>query len=61
MHAVDAANELLARAKDDVKDMDLNPSAVVYAIKRAKKKKEGSEVIELQDDYYDSVFQEELV
>lgn len=58
---VDAANEMLAKVKDDVKDMGLNARAIIYGIKRAKKKKEGSETIELQDDMYDIIFQEELV
>jgi len=61
LSAVDAANELMARVKDDVKDMDLNPSALIFAIKRVQKRKLNPEPVELQDELYEQIWENELV
>lgn len=61
LSAVDAANELMARVKDEVKDMDLNPSALIFAIKRVQKRKLNPEPVELQDELYEQIWENELV
>lgn len=61
LSAVDAANELMARVKEDVKDMDLNPSALIFAIKRVQKRKLNPEPVELQDELYEQIWENELV
>ena len=57
LEAVEGANDLLARVKEEVKeDLELNPNAVTYGIKRAMKKKLKPEDVELQDGLYEKIF-----
>lgn len=61
INTVDVANTVMSKAKDDVKDMGLNPSALIFAIKRVQKRKVSPENIELQDEFYETIWENELV
>lgn len=62
LEAVDSANELLARVKEQVKEeLGLNPVAVIYGIKRAEKKKLNAEKVEIEDNIYEEIVEQELV
>ena len=62
LEAVDSANELLVRAKEQVKEeLGLNPVAVIYGIKRAEKKKLNAEKVEIEDNIYEEIVEHELV
>ena len=62
LEAVESANELLARAKEQVKEeLGLNPVAVIYGIKRAEKKKLNAEKVEIEDNIYEEIVEQELV
>ena len=62
LEAVDSANELLARVKEEVKEeLGLNPVAVIYGIKRAEKKKLNAEKVEIEDTFYEEIVEQELV
>ena len=62
LEAVDSANELLARVKEQVKEeLGLNPVAVIYGIKRAEKKKLNAEKVEIEDNIYEEIVEHELV
>lgn len=61
LYAVESANELLARMKDEVKDMELNPTAIIYGIKRNKMRNKNPENIELQDEMYETIWDAELL
>ena len=62
LEAVDSANELLARVKEEVKEeLGLNPVAVIYGIKRAEKKKLNAEKVEIEDNIYEEIVEQELV
>ena len=61
LDAVDSANEMLAKVKQDVKDLNLNPSAILYGIKRNKLRQKNPEAIELQDEVYETIFANELI
>lgn len=62
LEAVDSANELLARVKEEVKEeLGLNPVAVIYGIKRAEKKKLNAEKVEIEDNIYEEIVENSLV
>lgn len=62
LEAVDGANELLARVKEEVKEeLGLNPVAVIYGIKRAEKKKLNAEKVEIEDNIYEEIVENSLV
>ena len=62
LEAVDAANEILARVKEQVKEeLGLNPVAVIYGIKRAEKKKLNAEKVEIEDNIYEEIVEQDLV
>ena len=62
LEAVESANELLARVKEEVKEeLGLNPVAVIYGIKRAEKKKLNAEKVEIEDSIYEEIVEQELV
>lgn len=62
LEAVDSANELLVRVKEEVKEeLGLNPVAVIYGIKRAEKKKLNAEKVEIEDNIYEEIVEHELV
>lgn len=62
LEAVDGANELLARIKEEVKeDLGLNPASVIYGIKRGLKKKANAEKVELEDSIYEEIVEQDLV
>ena len=62
LEAVDSANELLARVKEQVKEeLGLNPVAVIYGIKRAEKKKLNAEKVEIEDSIYEEIVEQDLV
>jgi len=62
LEAVDGANELLARVKEQVKeDLGLNPASVIYGIKRGLKKKSNAEKVELEDSIYEEIVEQDLV
>lgn len=62
LEAVEGANELLARVKEEVKEeLGLNPVAVIYGIKRAEKKKLNAEKVEIEDNIYEEIVEHELV
>lgn len=60
--AVDAANSLLAKIKEEIKEeLGLNPASVIYGIKRAEKKKLNAEKVEIEDNIYEEIVEKELV
>lgn len=62
LEAVESANELLARVKEEVKEeLGLNPVAVIYGIKRAEKKKLNADKVEIEDSIYEEIVEQELV
>lgn len=64
LNAVEASADLMKRVQEEVKEMELNPNALLFAIKRAKKRAESekaSEKIELEDELYEFVWEEDLV
>ena len=62
LEAVDSANDLLARVKEQVKEeLGLNPVAVIYGIKRAEKKKLNAEKVEIEDNIYEEIVENSLV
>ena len=61
LQTVESANEVLAKVKQDVKDEGLNPNAIIYGIKRNLARQKNPENIELQDEVYETIFQNELI
>ena len=61
LQTVESANELLARVKQEVKDDGLHSNAIIYGIKRNLARVKNPENIELQDEVYETIFQNELI
>ena len=62
LEAVDGANELLTKIKEEIKeDLGLNPASVIYGIKRGLKKKLNAEKVELEDSIYEEIVEQDLV
>lgn len=61
IEAQEAATDLMAKVKEEVKELELNPAALIWAIKRAKNRKNKAEKIDLEDDLYELVWNEDLV
>lgn len=62
MEAQEASAELMKSVTEDVKELGLNPTAIKYAIRRNQKRKSDKvDQVELEDDLYDFIWQENLV